>query len=372
MTVVSVQPRPTKTTTATKTAEGTKYTAVYLVTTDSSADDAQVVADADGLPALNSPYAFGNGADDNSFLSSIEPKQLGHTQKWEVTCTYEPSTSVGPPVTNVMLEEPTIEVGYQQYTRGVESAEFMFLVQGQNLGGVAALNRRTLGPLQRPIAKAGDIVKPQSSSGEPFSPPLEKDDSRLLVRITRNETSLSTLLTYKDAINVDFFTIRRTGFLLAVPKRCAKFQSIQASQKTVVIPRASIQGTAFPGMETLGRQFVRVVYWRVSYELSVNQDTWDPQVGDVGFREAVLSGDDDGAQSTINQTEIHPQQPRIPGSLEIRDPRGGYFAHPQPLDGHGKLNLTTEGADPNNPAFATPVYSQWRTYPLLPFRALNL
>src|SRR5262249_15878222 len=46
-----------------------------------------------------------------------------------------------------------------------------------------------------------------NSAGEPFDPPVEIDDSRLVLTLVRNEPAFAPLtsLLYKDAINSDTF-----------------------------------------------------------------------------------------------------------------------------------------------------------------------
>jgi hypothetical protein len=72
---------------------------------------------------------------------------------------------------------------------------------------------------QRPIERDAEGFAMVNSAGEKFDPPIEIDDSRLQLTITRYETSYSPALalSYKDVVNSDVFAGCQPGQVKAKP-----------------------------------------------------------------------------------------------------------------------------------------------------------
>ena len=105
-----------------------------------------------------------------------------------------------------------------------------------------------------------------NSAGDPFDPPIEVDDDRPQLTITRYESSYSptTAKTYKDAVNSDVVTIDGVTF----PAYTLKITSIAAQ-------RVAVNGTW---------------YWRVTYTIEYRPETWRLQILDRGYRKKVVGG----------------------------------------------------------------------------------
>lgn len=106
-----------------------------------------------------------------------------------------------------------------------------------------------------------------NTAGDPFDPPVERDQTRCRIEITQNLSTLATggsnpiatLLGYANSINNDVWF----GF----PVKTVKFQP------PIIVPKYS--------------QFADVIYYRVTYVFDYNPDTWTKKVENVGYRQLV-------------------------------------------------------------------------------------
>jgi hypothetical protein len=106
-----------------------------------------------------------------------------------------------------------------------------------------------------------------NAAGDPFDPPVERDQTRANIEITLNLTTLkssgsnpiATLLGYANLINSDVWF----GF----PVKTLKIQPPQ------IVPKYS--------------QFSDVIYWRVTYQVAYNPDTWTKKIQNTGYRQLV-------------------------------------------------------------------------------------
>lgn len=173
---------------------------------------------------------------------------------------------------------------------------------------------------QRPaiVDQSGNAIV--NSAGDPFDPPYMIDDSRRVVTVTKNLTTVPTwILTYQDAVNSDTFTV--DGVSVAVGK--AKMQSVTVSEVQ------SRNGTSFR---------------TVVFSIHLEKNGWLLEPLDAGFRELTYAGD--GLQNIRN-----------PGDDELP-------AAPVPLDGAGRA-LT-------NPSPANAVYGSFTVYETKAFSSLPL
>lgn len=348
--------------TAERSAEGRKYSVTYLVETTTQIDGPWEVLELSGLPPIGQRFEFGVEFDNYSLLKRKAARMLSNETEhwWEVTCEYEPydsKTEDDKPV-NPEDEPPEVEVGFAQFTRHAESARF--------LGLNTPDGPQALGPVEHPFLVRLDSGRPINSSGEIYDPGIEIDDSRLTVRIIRNELKLDADIFRKiNSINADEFTIKSGGLNLFCRRSEAKMQSIQAQVSSKMIDVAG--------------QSVQQTYWRISYEIgirrtdavdmlipggSVRRTGWHVAALDAGFSQALEPGDDDGRGGEIAAEEIQPLNPRVAAQLESLDARGGHYSSAQPLDGHGKLlgRIPAEGK-----RRLPMVYSLWQVYPYMFF-----
>lgn len=251
---------------------------LYLVRADSKTENATNVRLATGLPLMFSAHPDDAGLnvidiavnqkDDNPFI-------------WEVTL---------------------------KYSSVLENGE-----QDENPLNQPAIIEYDAAPYQKVAFKTITNEGVTNSAKMFFDPPLMMDDSRPVIRITKNKASFSAsmALAYQDAINTD-------GFLGIAPY-CAKVARFGATKRF-----KSIGGVQLP-------------YWEVHLEVHCNFDTWWPQVLDQGY---------------FTNTGTGPE--------EIR-----YAANGNPVNGPSLL----DGAGDQS---STAVFLTFRVYRELPFSALGM
>lgn len=175
---------------------------------------------------------------------------------------------------------------------------------------------------QRPVEKAlnedGDLVAITSSAGEVFETPVEMDDSRPVLVITRNEASPNWALwtTYsRPVVNSDMF--------MGNPPGTVKTKPIRA--------QLQIEGV--------------YEFWRVTYRFEVNPETWVKEILDQGTYERFAEGVDNNP--LIEKFVDKDKQP---------------VSKPQLLNGEGR----------KLPDGQPPKFLKFKVYPELPFGVLRL
>jgi len=171
---------------------------------------------------------------------------------------------------------------------------------------------------QRPaiVDQTGNAIV--NSAGDPFDPPYMMDDSRRVVTVTKNLTTVPTwILTYQDAVNSDTFTV--DGVSIAAGK--AKMQAVTVSEVQ------TRNGVAFR---------------TVVFSIHLEKNGWLLEPLDAGFRENIA-----GVISNI----------RNDGDDELP-------AAPVPLNGSGAVL--------SNPTPATAVYGSFTVYETKAFSSLPL
>lgn len=156
-----------------------------------------------------------------------------------------------------------------------------------------------------------------NSAGDPFDPPAMRDESRRVVTITSNESTVpSWVLSYQDAVNSSACTI--DGFSVAAGQ--AKCQSVTISS---------------------AKRRNDTTYRQVSFSIHLRNEGWKLKLLDQGFRER---DDDNKLQQITNEAD------------------GSEPTAPVLLDGSGKA-LT----DPN---VGSAVFLDFDVYTELDFTAL--
>ena len=180
-----------------------------------------------------------------------------------------------------MSEPPEIQWGFAQFQRNTDRA----------IDGTAIVN----------------------SAKDPFSDPVEIDDSRPVLSVTRNELTFNSSLAYiyRDAVNSDVFQ--------GAAKGQVKVSNISSTR--VKHPNTSIG-----------------FFWKTSYEFHFNPNGWDRYILDQGYRELKS-----GKKQNIMVQGVIVQEPAL-------------------LDGAG-LQLPPAG---------TPKFKKFKVYPELPFSIFNI
>ena len=152
-------------------------------------------------------------------------------------------------------------------------------------------------------------------------------------------------MAYINTINTNRFTIRSRGLNLRCQADTAKMQSIQAQAKSAIVSRYVIKGTGLLGVQTIGREFVLINYWTITYELAIKFKSvsstdlgWLHVVFDRGHAQRIYPGAQDQTGGEIAASEIFPNRPAVPATIQTVDCRSFAPAGPVPLDGHGGLN----------------------------------
>jgi hypothetical protein len=257
------------------------YTRQWKVITNDPNDGPKTVREA--LPvSLGNSYSTPNEVDKGSYVNSIDAVSEGDDGlSWLVNVQY------GPYDATINPQDPTqrpIELNY-------EASQF-----------------------QRPSIEDVNGKAIANSAGDPFDPPLMKDDSRPVFVITRNEMTYNdeVMATYRDTVNSDVFF----GY------------------GPMLVKCHSITGRLAYDPDIHW-------YYVVTYRFEHNKDGWHKKPLDAGFR-------------------TNPAGATSPAP--IFDKAGLPISVPALLDGHG-LQLT-DGADP--------VFLDIQDYVEKPFEPLNI
>lgn len=256
-----------------------QYTIKLQVVTDDVSDGPQTVGDALGFEPFDE-YGFGNDSDPEAHAKEIEITRSSDSPFiWDVTVNYD--TTVEDWDENPLARPTVIDYSFVQFQR----------VAAQDINQKAIIN----------------------SAGRYFDPPIEVDDSRLVITMTRNELvfPLANAIAYQDATNSDAW------FGLAPGQ--AKVNNITG--------KFTKEG---------GYNFYECVY-----EFQVRWETWTLNVLDQGL---YTKGSGKGEP--------------------CKDDDGNAVTEPVPLDGAGNQL--------SNPNFSNCVFLPFNVYRQLPFSALAL
>lgn len=267
-----------------------RHTRVFVVQTgDFNAGSEQVLA-AVGIPRIYDTYVDADGQNDTTcFCVDIRPEQdNADPGVWRVYAEYS-TDAYGAPTNMPQIVVWSIE----RFTKAV------YVDQDGN----AILN----------------------SAGDPYDPPVTVDDSRLVVKVVRNELEYPTdvAIAYKDAVNSDSFEALLIGGAPADPG---------------TVKMANVGGELMNSLTGAFR------YWRMTYEMHVNNNGWQPKVLDAGFHTGFAGG-----IIGFNRKLVTDPVSGIPLSQAV------------PLDGLGNV-LAPAG---------TPVFNVYNVYPSEPFNDLD-
>lgn len=254
------------------------YIRELLFSSNDPDDDEVAVGNQPEVPPLGSIHPSDNFA----YLQSIEVDNFAPYAGWKVTLTYSTERELS--------EEPTQDPALTEWDGEL---------------------------YQRPLVidKDGDAVC--NSAGDPFDPPVMRDDSRLVSTTVKNMTAVPTwIMSYADAVNSDAFTL--DGFPVGVGQ--AKMQRPRVSKPMI---RNNIQ------------------YREVTFVIQYREGGWLSEPLDIGFRKL------DGSNR-----------------VNITDSNGDFVTAPVPLDGSGDVL-----ADPSPTNNVTLSFTQYTT---LPFSILPL
>jgi len=198
------------------------YTRVFRLTTSSQTDNAFTVGSNGSLPVIGNTFP----SDGNAYCTDLDVQCVRGWRIWDVTATYSTERAIN----TVPTSDPVfVQWDTEQFTKPAT----------QDKNGDAIVN----------------------SAGDPFLPPEQMDDSRRVVTITKNLSSVPAwVLTYQDAVNSDTFTI--DGVSIAIGE--AKMQRVSVG------PAEIRNGTTFRA---------------VTFVIALRRDGWAYKILDQGYNE---------------------------------------------------------------------------------------
>ena len=230
----------------------------FLVTTNSLLDGPGTVALAPGIPPLFSPYFFGAESSWFMLVRSIDcERRAPNSLWWEVTVHYESPDPKDPQSGNGGGGHGTDAAG----GGGGKETQAQFENPLAMVPEIEIHSSQHKEIVYQGYDGSGNPIALSASNGEPFVPAPEKEASRWELRITRNESIVSpvvsTMLTYQNAVNSDIFWGASAGLV--------KCQSIAVQRLEKNYP----DGSTFP-------------YLKVTYVFQFRPDSWDLTILDKG------------------------------------------------------------------------------------------
>ncbi len=272
-----------------------RYRRSFQVLCDVRDQDPTVVLNADGLPRMYDAYVSLDGSilDARALVADLEPEQDSENPyRWIVRAEYQ-SVTLDPALLREAAGKKFNQPG------GVQPDDVNPL---QKIPEV----RWSFVSFTRPLVV--DLVTgevPVNSAGEPFDPPIEVDDSRLVLSYKRNVATInpSQYILYKDAVNTDL--------VLGVSPGQVKLADISATRRTE--PFIYFEESLTLHFRSVYEQSVILMAG-----FDVNWEPWQPTVLDQGYYEL----QSDGTKKLI------------------RDTQGQPLSSPSLLNGYGKQLLT--------------------------------
>lgn len=340
------------------TRERREYTAVYLVRTNSALDGPQTIIDYFYTNRLTNPilrvlgdsYAYGNDNDPWAYCTKIDPQRESRTAKlWQVVLGFETRAEEengrdknGDPTNNPLEYFTELEISKAQFQRAVEKAYNLTALPG------------------RPVNTLGPVT---NSAGTTFDPPLMRDDSHLVLRITKymDHFPEAHARQFQDGINSKKWTLwlEFQQFIMVFIRHEAKLQNLGGSFHARLVQ----EGNKAPRL---------VRYWKNTYEIHQRDGGWIEEVVDRGLHARAEIGDPDGRGglvgfkadgSAMDSVEFAAAFPAgTPCKRRLKDAWGENIDEPVLLDGKGQPLACG----------APPVYIKYRTLKEFPFDALGI
>lgn len=307
-----------------------EYEAVYAVETDSPHDGPKTVKNAVGIPKYGDYWKTETETDPEAFLfdknMETDPE---NTCIHYVTCSFSTETNAadGQAGGGLVIPEqkeidlaPELEWDFVERSVAAYFAYEAILYQGGKI------------LLKLDGKKSGGIVPIVNSAKDFFDPPLERDDARLVLRLSRAVGSYNPLLAlqYANCLNSDTYL----GF----------------PPKTIFLK--PIKGKAVFGKG--------LTYYRINAEMHFRLDLWYHDVWDAGTREFITKDDKENPKF----------KGRDVGYNHIRNKDKSLVSEPVLLDGYG--HAMVQPGDALDLKEQVPCIWRFRTEKLMPFGPLNL
>ncbi len=335
-------------------ADRREYTAVYHVWTDDPLDGPKAIIDyfyAHGLAVLGSSYSYGHDSDPWAYCVKMDPQRADRSAKqWSLVLSYETRDREkeqgrdknGDPTDDPLQFHSELDVGKAQFQSPVERAWNETRLPGRAVGTLGAVT---------------------NSAGTVFDPPLMRDRSDMVYRITKYMDHFpdSTARQYLDAINSAAWTLtlRFQQFTATFFRHEAKLQNLGGTFHARVIQLAN-------GQPKLQR------FWKNTYEIHSRDGGWIEEVVDRGLHAKAGLGDPDGRGGIIgfkpdgsamnNQEMAAAFPPGTPPVRRLTDFAGQPIDEPVLLDLQGQPLAAGQAAK----------YIRYRTLNAYPFHVLGI
>lgn len=251
-----------------RTGKNTKgartYTRAFKVETDDKTDGPYAIGSTPGLPVIGSVHP----EDSSAWCTSLTVENFAPYKGWRVTAEYSSEIE--------LAEVPTDDPAIIRW----DSEQFQRIAIADS-SGEAIVN----------------------SAGDPFDPPNMMDDSRRIVTVTKNLTSVpGWILTYQDAVNSASFTIDG----VTIGEELAKLQRVSVSE--VQIRNGNLFRT-------------------VDFVIHLQKTGWNLNPLDAGFRERTSGGSPAGLKNIRNDDDDE-----LPAAPVPLDGAGHKLADPSPAN----------------------------------------
>lgn len=312
------------------------YEVVYQVITDNMADGTAIILLAPGLPALYSFYVAGHEYDTGSVLTEYSPKRTADPCIWEVTCKYQSWATI---LSGIRGVNPELQKALSDLASGTSNQQLPGGFDSQN--PLSRPPRISVGSRSFIRALEFDLNGKACVNGsrERFDPPVDYDDKRLVVTITRNEAcplNLTTVKRYQNAVNSDVFL----------------GQDAKSGKMTI---SANLQ------FEN------KVLFWELTYEIEFRDDLWDPyKVLNAGYHQLRIGQTLPGVPIT------NPDGSRCATPTQLYTCTGSEFPALTNPDGSTCIFGDTVVFPASHPQITTPDYRGFTVFKVLPFSTLNL
>lgn len=202
------------------------FTLEFLVGTSDPNDGPAVVLAAPSLPVLGSTYAQGNDIDPLATCTAVRANGTAHPLLWKVEADFDTERLITNAFNHPLNAPAEVSWDFISYTR--------------------------------PMVRDARGVSVTNSSNEKYEPGAMMEDTRPVLRVTRNEATFDPALAllYQDATNSDVFAGALPG--------TAKVQHITGKRQVDV----------------------GLVYHSVTYEISFRRESFVREILDTGFRNA--------------------------------------------------------------------------------------
>lgn len=216
--------------------DGTRtYTQVLYLESDSSSDGPGLALRATGVPSKWDTYAFGSEGDTRAYLmsKSVTRPHGPDAKVYHVTLNYSTLTREQRKWIDHPLDRPAeVSSTFKSITS----------IADKDTSDAAIAN----------------------SSGQVFDPPVEKDDARKVLRVTRNFGSYNGGLSYINRTNSDAYLGAAVGTL-----RVTAFDEVRAFEEY------GVEGSE-----------IEVEFWIRTVEMEYRPELWTKKVLDVGTKDS--------------------------------------------------------------------------------------